>query len=379
MTVVHGLGVCLPVPGAGMPADGVAAGLRSTVRMARVAESAGFATLWVPDSGTVDPIVVLGALAQCTGTATVGAMVGAAGRRQPAVLAKEMTTIDVLSSGRAALALGVPPLGVPALGVPALGVPPLGVSLPESGDVAESGVPLPQSGDEAESTVGIGGRVARLQQALAVCRAMFRDPPVTMSGTYVAVNGAANRPAPVSGLGPPLLVGLAGRGRALAGVAGLVDGVVVGGDRIAVEGTRRAVDAACGVVGRDHGEVAVVVRRAWRGPVSRFGRDHEDGGRGCRDEDGPGGDPRGIAAGPAARLLAAEVADLLAGPADGVVVDFSGAHGLTGVVETGAATTSTGRMDLDKVEEAWTAVLQLVAAVVIGGRPVRVSGSRDLG
>jgi hypothetical protein len=36
-------------------------------------------------------------------------------------------------------------------------------------------------------------------------------------------------------------------------------------------------------------------------------------------------------------------------------------------------------MDLDKVEEAWTAVLQLVAAVVIGGRPVRVSGSRDLG
>ena len=359
MTVVHGLGVCLPVPGAGMPADGVAAGLRSTVRMARVAESAGFATLWVPDSGTVDPIVVLGALAQCTGTATVGAMVGAAGRRQPAVLAKEMTTIDVLSSGRAALALGV--------------------SLPESGDVAESGVPLPQSGDEAESTVGIGGRVARLQQALAVCRAMFRDPPVTMSGTYVAVNGAANRPAPVSGLGPPLLVGLAGRGRALAGVAGLVDGVVVGGDRIAVEGTRRAVDAACGVVGRDHGEVAVVVRRAWRGPVSRFDRDHEDGGRGCRDEDGPSGDPRGIAAGPAARLLAAEVADLLAGPADGVVVDFSGALGLTGVVETGAATTSTGGMDLDKVEEAWTAVLQLVAAVVIGGRPVRVSGSRDLG
>ncbi len=367
--------------------------------MARVAESAGFATLWVPDSGTVDPIVVLGALAQCTGTATVGAMVGAAGRRQPAVLAKEMTTIDVLSSGRAALALGVPPLGVPALGVPALGVPalgvpalgvpalgvpalgvpPLGVSLPESGDVAESGVPLPQSGDEAESTVGIGGRVARLQQALAVCRAMFRDPPVTMSGTYVAVNGAANRPAPVSGLGPPLLVGLAGRGRALAGVAGLVDGVVVGGDRIAVERTRRGVDAACGTVGRDHGEVAVVVRRAWRGPVSRFDRDHEDGGRGCRDEDGPSGDPRGIDAGSAARLLAAEVADLLAGPADGVVVDFSGACGLTGVVERGAGSMSTGGMDLDEVEEAWTAVLQLVATVVISGRPVRVSGSGDLG
>ena len=352
-----------------MPADGAAAGLRSTVRMARVAEAAGFATLWVPDSGTVDPIVVLGALAQCTGTATVGAMVGAAGRRQPAVLAKEMTTIDVLTSGRAALALGVPPLGVPPLGVP----------LPQSGGVTESGIPLPQSGDEADSPMGIGGRVARLQQALAVCRAMFRDPPVTMTGTYVAVNGAANRPAPVSGLGPPLLVGLAGRGRALAGVAGLVDGVVVGGDRIAVERTRRAVDAACGTVARDHGEVAVVVRRAWRGPVSRFDRDHEDGGRGCRDEDGPGGDPRRIAAGPAARLLAAEVADLLAGPADGVVVDFSGAHGLTGVVEPGDATTSTGGMDLDEVEEAWTAVLQLVAAVVIGGRPVRAWRSGDLG
>lgn len=59
---------------------------------------------------TVDPWVVLGAMAQATDRVRLGTMVTPLSRRRPQKVAKELSTLDALSGGRAVLGVG---LGVP--------------------------------------------------------------------------------------------------------------------------------------------------------------------------------------------------------------------------------------------------------------------------
>ena len=59
---------------------------------------------------TVDPWVTLGAIAQATTTVTIGTLITPLARRRPQKVAKEISTLDELSGGRAVLGVG---LGVP--------------------------------------------------------------------------------------------------------------------------------------------------------------------------------------------------------------------------------------------------------------------------
>ena len=98
--------------------DSIAGTLR---RLAMTAEEAGFASLWVMDhlyqlpedtgwGGAGEPMLeaytTLGALSQVTSRIRLGAMVGGVHFRSPGLLVKTVTTLDVLSGGRAYLGLG---------------------------------------------------------------------------------------------------------------------------------------------------------------------------------------------------------------------------------------------------------------------------------
>jgi alkanesulfonate monooxygenase SsuD/methylene tetrahydromethanopterin reductase-like flavin-dependent oxidoreductase (luciferase family) len=87
-----------------------------TVDIARCCEDAGFESLWINDHFQVDPPLVdapilepfveLAGLALVTHRARLGHLVLAAGYRNPALTAKAISSVDVLSGGRAVLGIG---------------------------------------------------------------------------------------------------------------------------------------------------------------------------------------------------------------------------------------------------------------------------------
>lgn len=86
--------------------------------MARAADEAGLDSVWVPDhllqaapgsdpdSAMLEPYTTLGYLAAVTTRVRLGTLVTAVAYRPPAILVKAVTTLDVLSGGRAWLGLG---------------------------------------------------------------------------------------------------------------------------------------------------------------------------------------------------------------------------------------------------------------------------------
>jgi len=89
---------------------------RRTVEIARLAEEAGFESLWLYDHMQVDPppeeaivfdpFVEISAIAALTSRARLGHLVLAAGYRNAALTAKMISSVDVISGGRAILGIG---------------------------------------------------------------------------------------------------------------------------------------------------------------------------------------------------------------------------------------------------------------------------------
>src|SRR5215213_119625 len=87
-----------------------------TVAVAQQAERLGFESLWVfdhfqttpepTDEITFEAFTTLAALAPITSRVRLGQIVTCAGYRNPALLAKMISTLDVISGGRAELGLG---------------------------------------------------------------------------------------------------------------------------------------------------------------------------------------------------------------------------------------------------------------------------------
>jgi F420-dependent oxidoreductase-like protein len=166
------------------------------VEQARAAERAGFGLVTVMDhlnqipgiGPQTDPMLeawsVLSALARETSTVRLGTLVSGVTYRNPALLAKMATTLDVISGGRAVLGLGAAWF---------------------EGEHRAYGFDFPP----------IGERMDRLDEALTIVRAMFTEDLPSFAGRHYRIDEALNVPRPVQPGGPRILVGGGGEQRTL--------------------------------------------------------------------------------------------------------------------------------------------------------------------
>ncbi|BBH68569.1 LLM class F420-dependent oxidoreductase [Actinoplanes sp. OR16] len=151
-------------------------------RRARLAEEAGFESLWVGDhialpAGDGNPprleaLVALTYLAAVTSRVRLGVGLIVLPQRQPVLLAKQLTSLDVLSGGRLTVAVGA--------GYVEPELHAMGVSLAERG--------------------------ARTDEYLAVMRALWDAEP-SFEGKFVSYDGVVQHPSPVQRPHPPIVVG----------------------------------------------------------------------------------------------------------------------------------------------------------------------------
>jgi F420-dependent oxidoreductase-like protein len=204
--------------------------------IAVTAEQSGFDTVMVmdhfyqlpmlgtPDQPMFEAYTLLSALAARTSRVNLGTLVTGVTYRNPAILAKIVTTLDVISRGRAFLGIGAAWFDVEHEA--------LGVEFPP---VAE--------------------RFERLEEAIVITRAMFRGERPTVEGRHYRVKDALNSPAPIRPGGPPLLIGGQGERKTLRLVAQYADMVnlICGVDEV-----RHKIDVLerhCADVGRDPAEI----------------------------------------------------------------------------------------------------------------------------
>jgi probable F420-dependent oxidoreductase len=146
----------------------------------------GYSSLLMPDhfSDTLGPLVALTAAALAAPSLRIGTLVLDNDFRHPVELAKELATLDLLSSGRLDLGIGAGWMLI---------------------DYQQSGIPY----DSPEV------RIDRFEEALAVLKGLFRDGPYSFSGKHYQITELNGEPKPVQKPHPPIMIG-AGRKRMLA-------------------------------------------------------------------------------------------------------------------------------------------------------------------
>jgi probable F420-dependent oxidoreductase len=154
----------------------------SLTEAARRAEDLGVTALVLPDHlvDILAPIPYLATVAAVTDRLRVSAFVLNNDLRHPAVLAKDLVTLDVLSDGRLDVAIGA------------------GWNQPEYEAVGLRFDP-------------VGVRVARLAEAIAVLKGCFGDGAFSFAGEHYTITDYDAQPKPVQRPGPPLFVGGGGR------------------------------------------------------------------------------------------------------------------------------------------------------------------------
>jgi F420-dependent oxidoreductase-like protein len=204
--------------------------------IAGAAEDAGFDSFWamdhyhqianigLPTEPMLEAYTLLSGVAARTSRIQLGAMVTGVTYRNPAFLAKVVTTLDVVSSGRAILGIGA-------------------------------------AWNEEESRAygyawpPVAERFERLEDALRICRSMFTQPESTVPGTVHHVEGAMNVPQPIRPGGPPILVGGGGERKTLRLTARYADMWNGFGDLAMVRHKLEVLSEHCATEGRDRSEI----------------------------------------------------------------------------------------------------------------------------
>src|SRR5712692_5279884 len=202
------------------------------VMLATTAEKAGFDSVWVMDhfyqlpnigprtEPMLEAYTILSGIAARTKKVRVGSLVTGVTYRNPALLAKTVTTLDIVSSGRAILGIG---------------------AAWNEDEHRGYGYDFPP----------VGERISRLEEALQICRAMFREQAPTFEGRYYQIDGALNFPRPIQPNGPPIMIGGGGEQRTLKLVAQYADMSNISGDAAMVRHKLDVLERHCEVIGRD--------------------------------------------------------------------------------------------------------------------------------
>jgi F420-dependent oxidoreductase-like protein len=169
-------------------------------QVACAAEEAGFASVWVmdhlfqigrngpPEHEMLEAYTTLGYLAGVTSRVELGTLVTGVIYRHPGVLAKTVTTLDVLSGGRAWLGIGAAWNEEESLGL---------------------GVPFPP----------IAERFERLDETLRICHQMWAGDERPFEGVHYQLRRPLNSPQSLRRPHPPIMVGGGGERKTLRLVA----------------------------------------------------------------------------------------------------------------------------------------------------------------
>ena len=170
----------------------------SIKRMARDAEALGYDSIWLYDHfhtiPRIEPAPVfecwatLSALAMCTEKIGLGQLVTCNSYRNPALLAKQASVLDVISGGRLLFGIGAGWYEHEYLG--------FGFDFPEP-----------------------SVRVAMLDEAVQIIKKLWTEQRVNFEGKYYSLRGGINYPKPLQKPHPPILIGGGGEKLTLKVVA----------------------------------------------------------------------------------------------------------------------------------------------------------------
>ncbi|MGZ4147579.1 MAG: TIGR03560 family F420-dependent LLM class oxidoreductase [Actinomycetota bacterium] len=172
----------------------------------------------------LEAYTLLGGVAARTSRIFLGAMVTGVTYRNPAFLAKTVTTLDIVSAGRASLGIGA--------------------AWNESESRAY-GYDWPPPAERFE----------RLEDAIRICKAMFTQERSTYHGKRHSIEGAVNVPQPVQPGGPKLMIGGGGERKTLRLVAQYADMWNGFGDVSTIRHKLEVLERHCADVGRDPSEI----------------------------------------------------------------------------------------------------------------------------
>jgi F420-dependent oxidoreductase-like protein len=204
--------------------------------IARVADEAGFASLWLMDHYFQIPAVGpaeddmlegyagLSFCAALTRRIKLGTMATGVTYRHPGLLVKTATTLDVLSGGRAYLGVGAAWFEREHLGL---------------------GVPFPP----------LGVRFEQLEETLQIAKQMWSGEDRPYRGKHFTLEETLCRPLPLSRPHPPILVAGGGEKKTLRLVAKYGDACNFFGDVPTIRHKLDVLKRHCDDLGRDYAEI----------------------------------------------------------------------------------------------------------------------------
>jgi probable F420-dependent oxidoreductase len=145
-------------------------------------EALGFSTFGLADHFVrpFAPLIAGQAVADATTTLRITQTVLAQDFREPAVLAKELATLDVLSEGRLQIGLG-------------------------------AGWLRQEYEDASMRFDSASARIERLEETATILKGLFGDEPFSFEGEHYTINNLRGTPAPVQRPRPPIMIGGGGR------------------------------------------------------------------------------------------------------------------------------------------------------------------------
>ena len=206
------------------------------VNLALTAEAEGFDLVTVMDhvyqirgiGSETEPMLeaytTLGALAARTSRVKLATMVTGVTYRNPAMLAKQVTTLDVISHGRALLGIG---------------------AAWNDDEHRGFGYDFPP----------VRERMDRLEEALTIARLMFTEERPSFQGVHYRLDGALNYPRPLQPGGPRIIVGGGGEQRTLRIAAKHADITNWFGPLDIIQHKDHVFRRHCEAVGRDESTV----------------------------------------------------------------------------------------------------------------------------
>jgi F420-dependent oxidoreductase-like protein len=210
----------------------------TTVRIAQLAEELGYDSVWVYDhfhnvprpahEAVFECWTTIAAISQVTSRVRLGQMVGCNSYRQPGLLAKITSTIDVVSGGR--LDWGI------------------GAGWYEN-EYRGYGYEFPKPKD----------RIGMLRETVEIVRSMWTDTDTTYDGQYYRLVRANCDPKPLQDPHPPIWIGGGGEQLTLRVVARHADCSNFGGKPNEWAHKAQILQSHCASVGRDYDSI----RKTW--------------------------------------------------------------------------------------------------------------------